>query len=666
MLKHARILIMLTCIFLLYGSMSLRAEDDAGQSGVMFNFDNVDIQTVIMSVAKITGKNFIVDPSIKGKVTIVSSSPMSSRDIYKTFLQILDVHNYSAVDSGEFISIVPNNRAVEYAEPAPAKEGRSPADSNFITRIYQLQYADAEKIVPVIKPLMSQKSYIAANSEGNSVIISDNRDSIVRLVDIIASIDRNNATTFEVIPLNHAEAREIVSMIEGVAPGTKKGGDLGNQTRIIADERTNSILLSGDAARVAWAKNLIERLDSPVEEAATTQVVFLRHAVAKDLVPILKGVDPGEAAQGGHQRDGGIRSNASVQADEATNSLIISASSTAMKSILSIIEQLDIRRGQVMIEAVVAEVSLGKSADLGIQFRSTTSGNTSGVIGGTDFSSGQRPTGGINNVSINPLAGLASGLNIGYFDGTTTILGTEILNLGVLVSALQSNADTNILSTPTIMTLDNQEAEISVGENVPFATGSYTSANNNNPENPFTTYERKDVGVKLKIKPKINEGNTIRLEISQEVSKIIQDSSGATPGLQRTDSRMISTTVNVEDGKIIVLGGLISDNVEKNVLKIPIIGNLPLIGTLFSYTYSKHEKKNLMVFIHPIIIREEEKSQAVTMEKYEYMRNAQEEFNQGGISLMPDEIPPILPELNREETSLQGGAPQPGASDDAR
>lgn len=640
-------------VCLLFLSFPLLSQGEEQPESMVFNFHDVDLRTVIKSVARLTGKNFIIDPGVKGKATILSTQPMSQAEVYSVFLDILKLHDYSAIQNGDVISIVPYDQAKQNSRSVRVEDDLKPVAANFITRIHQLDHVQAHKLVPILKPLLNPKSYIAAHMDSNSIIISDDSGNVDRLLKIVRFIDQGKSTGIEMIAMRHADSQEVAKLISEVEnEGVKKGSPPPEgKIRVTADSRTNSILLGGAASQIKRIKELIFRLDVPVtSDGESTRVVFLRHALAKDMVPILTGMKdfdkmsaPVPASKAPHSTTREVL----IQADEANNALIIMAPPALMRSLLSVIDQLDIRRAQVLIEAVVVEVSEGRSEDFGVQLQ--TVATDSGVIGGTSFSSSQRP-GSIVGAAVDPLSALLPGFNLGFFDGTATILGTEILNIGALVSALSSNANTNILSTPSLMTLDNEEAEIIVGENVPFATGSYTSTGSTNPENPFTTYERKDVGVKLKIRPQINEGGTIRLEISQEVSKIIN--STATAGLQSTDSRSISTVINVDDGEIVVMGGLISDDVQENVLKVPLLGDLPLFGQMFRYNYSKHEKKNLMIFIHPVIVRESATSRRVTGERYRMMQERQRQFNERGIPLMPGEQAPELPD--RPEMSNEG------------
>jgi len=652
-----RALLLVLGVALLLGSgPQCQAQEAVEAKGAVFNFNNVDIRSVIKSVALLTKKNFIIDPAVHGKVTIISSKPMADEEIYDIFLSILRVYNYTAIPSGQLVKIVPIDRA-KTSMPAdddhPSSQGAA-----LVTRIYQLEHIQAMQLVPILKPLMNPKGYLATHAESNSIIFIDSADNIKRLLKIIADIDQQKAANIEIVPLRYADARNIINVLKDLEPKSVKGRNMAPALKMIADERTNSILLSGAERLITRTKEMIAHLDTQVESEGSTQVVFLRHAKAEGLVPILSGIPT-------HKEDGGQRNprmpkvkrrDVIVQADPETNALIITAPPAAMKTMLSVVRKLDIRRGQVLIEAVVAEVSTGKSDDLGVQWRATTDTSGSGLIGSTDFSTNERPNGGINQVAADPLKALSSGLNVGFFDGTTNILGQEIVNIGALVSALSTNSDTNILSTPSLVTLDNQEAEIVVGENLPFATGSFTSASNGNPDNPFTTFERKDVGIKLKIKPQINEGNTVRLDISQEVSKVIP--SAVDTGLQSTDTRSIKTTIVVDDEKMIVLGGLISDDIQDSVFKVPLLGDIPFLGSLFKYTSSKHEKKNLMVFIRPRIIRDVAASDRVTLDKYRYIRQQQESFTPHGPVFLGDVHGPVLPDIDlTQDNTLKSDDP---------
>ncbi|MFO7760674.1 MAG: type II secretion system secretin GspD [Desulfobia sp.] len=607
---------------------------------VSFNFRDADIRSVIKSVAKFTGKTIVIDPKVKGKVDIVSSQPMEAKKAYDVFLSILQVHHYTAIEAGNVLKIVPYHEAKQdmAAEDYSEQIDDLPTDS-VVTRIYKLEHVSANNMVKILKPLVTKHSYLSANQESNSIIISDRAGNVKRLLRIIKQLDQEITGEIEVIRLEHADAREIVAVIDDLESRRKTTGE---QLRMAADTRTNSILLSGDEQHLLRAKALVSHLDNPVANQGRTQVIFLRHAKAEDLVPILRGLELPDDQKSDRVTSAKKRSDISIGTHENTNALIITAPPTAMHSFQVIIRELDIRRTQLMVKAVIAEVSTDKGAELGVQWSSTDTveSGESGVIGGTTFSGTNPGIYQFNEDQAGAALSSMSGLNLGYFDGTTTILGTEILNLGALISALSTDSDTNILSTPSLVTLDNQEAEIVVGQNVPYITGSYTTDSSDSSVNPFQTIEREDVGLKLKIKPQINEGNIIQLDIEQEVSNIESyRDEGPT-----TNTRSITTSVVVENGKILVLGGLISDELQESVQKVPLLGDIPLLGQLFRYTSSQQQKRNLMVFLQPIILRDSSMSSKISMNKYDAIRNLQLDRAAKGIPLMPDARQPVLPE----------------------
>ena len=649
--------VMFTLCFLLIGSQGVLAEQTADEKPLTFNFNDVDVRTVIRSIAKVTGRNFVIDPKVKGKITIISSQPMTDKDMYGAFLSALQVEGYAAIEVDGVTKIIPETEAKSqmsstYVDKSPGR----PGDRN-ITSIYKLQYIEAEKLVAILRPLVPPQSYIAAHGDSNTLIIADRAGNIERLLKIIRRIDRSGSAELEVIPLEYASASDVVTVIQGLWGDIKTKGPTDSRLKLIADERTNSILLSGEESEMLRAKTLIAHLDAPVELEGSTQVVFLRYAKAKDLVPILQGVEDDAKTKTPGRPVNVKQGEVSIQADENTNALIITAPPAAMKTLQAVIKKLDIQRVQVIIEAIIAEVSMGKGAELGVQWRSTDDfSSDKGVIGGTNFPAAGAGINSLTSDNVSALGGL-TGLNIGYIDGTITIPGTdvELLNIGTLITALRTDGDTNILSTPSLVTLDNEEAEIVVGQNVPFATGSYTSTGSGStPENPFTTYQREDVGIKLKVTPQINEGNTIRLDIEQEVSNLVATSTdAAAAGLQTTATRAIKTSVMVEDGRILVLGGLITDDVQETVQKVPILGSIPLLGWLFRYNKTTHNKQNLMVFLRPTILKDAGRSNRITFDKYDYMRRLQKDYNEKGINMMPSDNGPVLPEYQGDHTEPQ-------------
>jgi general secretion pathway protein D len=638
------------------------------------NFKDADIESVIKSVAMITGKTFVVDPQVKGKVTIVSSEALPAKEVYAVFLSILQVHDFAAVEAGNVIKIIPVAKAKQDLVITDNKDIALPED-RIVTRVHKLQHLQADKLVPVLRPLLNTRAgqmTAVAVKEGNSLIITDQAGQVERLLRIIKRLDQDTAGKIEVVRLEHANAQEMVTVLVGLMVGT--GNVAPEQLRMAADSRTNSILLAGDQVHLLRAKSLIIHLDTPLQRDGDTQVIFLRYAKAKDLVPILGGIDLPEAASGAAGASGGApggaprraaglgqRADISIQADEGTNALIITGSPAVVQAMQSVVRQLDIRRVQLMIEAVIVEVSTRKGAELGVQWFSADAVNNKGIVGGTNFPPPRSPLG-INQLlvpneqSIAQLANL-SGFSLGFFGGgTTKILGTEIFNLGALVNALATDSDTNILSTPSLVTMDNQEAEIVVGQNVPFITGSFTNAGSTGSTavNPFQTIERQDVGLKLKVKPQINEGNVIRLDIRQEVSSIADLAHPAGPV---TNTRTITTSVMVEDGRVLVLGGLISDDVQEGISKVPVLGSIPLLGALFRHTTTSREKRNLMVFLRPLILRDQDVSRQLTFDKYDLIRGEQLYRDKKGIPLLPGERHPLLLEFE-EYDQPEGEKPE--------
>jgi general secretion pathway protein D len=622
------------------------------------NLKDADIQALIATVSEITGKNFIVGPNVQGKVTVVSAEPMLPNEIYDVFLAVLRVHGYAAVASGSMVKIVPE--AMAQQDGSAGLDGRrAHADDELVTRIVPVRHVSATELVPILRPLMPQGGQLIAHAASNALVISDRAGNVRRLVSIIERIDTASDNRVEVIPLAHASAAEVARTLSLLAdePVAKAAGDA---PQVIADARTNSLLLSGPASGRLRLRALIAHLDTPLDNGGDTQVIFLSYASAKDLVPILEGIAStltgiapptatgGTAGAGA----GGNASPATIQAHEETNSLIISAPPAIYRSLAGVVRQLDVRRAQVLIEAVIAEVTDSTASELGIQwFTAPQTGLDEigqGLIGGTNFG-GPNGTSGLLGLAANPLA-VGGGLTLGYVDGSIKIPGTdqEILNLGAVIRALKGDGTTNILSTPSILTLDNQEAEIKVAQEVPFLTGSYTNTSSTGTSgavtNPFQTIERKDVGLILKVTPHINEGDSVRLDIHQEVSSLAPPVSGAVDLI--TNKRELTTSVLIADGSLLVLGGLIDNNVSDSVQKVPGLGDIPLLGNLFRYRSNSNQKRDLMVFLHPRILRDAATEASVSSEKYNYMRTEQLQMKQDRALITPRAERPLLPEMH--------------------
>ena len=604
----------------------------------------------------------MVDPRVKARVTVISAQPLSADELYETFLSVLQVHGYSAIPGKDLVKIVPDVNAKQ--GPVPNYDGT--ASDQLVTQVIKVENVPAAQLVPILRPLVPQQGHLAAYAATNTLVVTDRASNIKRLISIISGIDRPDNEEVEIVRLNHASASEVIRILGSLQSRAGQAATSNGTVRFAADERTNSILLSGESNARERTRVLIKNLDTPVESGGNTRVVYLRYANAVDLLAILTGVSAGQAQIGtSDSGDGGSTGNATpaaptvnangvvvpqaptasivrrnntqessqpnidIQADEDTNALIITAPPDEMRSILAVIEQLDIRRAQVLVEAIIAELSQNNSQSLGVNFAVDGSDNNR-PIGVTNLGGATAALGA--TIASNG-ASLSNGLSLalGRF-------GSGGVDFGVLLSAIASDSDNNILSTPTLVTMDNQEAEIIVGQNVPFVTGTQLSASNNN---PFQTIERQDVGVSLRVRPQINEGNNIRMEIEQEVSDVSSTSvTGATD--ITTNTRSISTTVLVEDRQTLVLGGLIDDQINDTREKVPLLGDIPLLGNLFRFRTTSKSKRNLMVFLHPTILRDIETADYYSRSKYDDVRSSQlglydsNDFNRSA---------PVLPDL---------------------
>jgi general secretion pathway protein D len=623
------------------------------------NLKDADIQALIATVSEITGKNFIVGPNVEGKVTVVSAKPMKPDEIYDVFLSVLHVHGFAAVPSGSMIKILPE--ALAQTEATTAEVPRAP--DALVTQIVPVKHVSAAELVPILRPLMPQGGQILAHAASNSLIVSDRAANVQRLVGIIQRIDTSSDAEVEVIPLTHANAAEIARTLTLLADD--KSAPPGEAERIFADTRTNSVLISGAKAGRLRLRALVAHLDSPIDNGGDTQVIFLRYASAKDLVPILEGIAatltgiaPPTAAKGGGAAAGA--SPATIQAHEQNNALIISAPPAIFRSLAAVVRQLDVRRAQVLIEAVVAEVADQTASEIGVQWQLPFKKNADGsirdsVIGGTNFN-GTNPGNNIISAAQNPL-GVGNGFNLGYINGTITVGRNTIFQLGALVTALEGDGKSNVLSTPSVLTLDNQEAEIKVAQEVPFLTGQYTTnalgsqttttvggSSTTGVTNPFQTIERKDVGLVLKVTPHINEGDAVRLDLHQEVSNLLPPVQGAVDLV--TNKRELTTSVLVADNALLVLGGLLDTQAKDNVQKVPVLGDIPLLGNLFRYRTNDRTKTDLMVFLHPRILRDAATEAAVSSEKYNFMRTEQLQMREESWPITPSEQRPLLPDVH--------------------
>lgn len=609
---------------------------------ITLNLKDADINAVINTVSEVTGKNFIVDPRVKGRVNIISSRPMDKAEIYQVFLSILDVHGFAAVPSGKIIKILPNASAKQGALPVATDEDPGTGDE-LVTRVIELANVSAAQLVPILRPLVPQQGHLAAYPQSNILIVSDSAANIKRLVKIIEKIDTPSSDDVEIITLQHASATDVVRILSSLAKDNKS-----NQAEeapvLIADERTNSVLIGGGHSGRLRLRTIISHLDTPLESVGNTRVVYLHYAQAKDLVSLLTGVSESVSKQDGKAVKSPNRDDTvNIQADETTNSLVITAPPSMFRTLEAVIKQLDVRRAQVEVETIIAEVSEDTAAELGIQWAVDGSVSGKGPVGLTNFGSAAGT--GLVAIGGGAAAGNFSSLNQ---DGLTLGFGlfnSSKMNFAALVRALKGDGTTNILSTPTLVTMDNEEAEIVVGQTVPFVTGSFTSTSGSaTPTNPFQTIKRENVGITLKIKPQINEGDAVKLDIEQSVDSLGANVTGAADLV--TNTRSIKTAVIVNDGQTMVLGGLIDDNVAETTQKVPLLGDIPLLGWLFKYKSTTNKKQNLMVFMRPTIIRDRTTATDVTRSKYTLLRDQQLVARDKGLLFIPNENAPLLPPID--------------------
>jgi general secretion pathway protein D len=608
---------------------------------VTLNFKDADIGAVITSVSEMTGKNFIVDPRVKGRITVVSSHPMSREETYHVFLAILQVHGFAAVPTeAGIIKIIPDAAAKQDSTPvlADANSGRG---DEIATRVIQVENVSAAQLVPILRPLVPQQGHLAAYPPTNVLVISDRAANIERLVQIIQGIDRASNEEVDVVALRHASASEVVRTLTALEQrGAKAAEPVTESIQLVADERTNSILMSGGRAARMRLHALIAQLDTPLESGGNTHVVYLRYAQAADLVPVLKGV--GASADAEAQAQSTKASSFDVQADPSTNALIITAPPDILRTLRSVIAQLDIRRAQVLVEAIIAEMATDRASELGVQWVIDGTPGSHGPVAVTNFGPPGSSIGSIAAAAASrdprAVAGLPAGLTLGVGR-----FNHPSFNFAALIRALASDAASNILSTPSLVTMDNEEAEIVVGQNVPFVTGQFTSSGTTTSAvHPFQTIQRQDVGLTLRVRPQINEGSAIRLDIEQEVSSIAASVTGAADII--TNRRSIRTSVLIESGQVLVLGGLIDDNLHETEQRVPGLGSLPLLGGLFRYNKTTKLKRNLMVFMHPVILRDEHAAAIHSRSKYDFIRAEQLERAQRPTQLIPDAQVPVLPD----------------------
>ena len=622
---------------------SLPGIASAQQAAITPNYRNVDIGTVIEAVSAVTGKNFIVDPRVKASVTMVSNTALSSEAFYEAFLSILQVYGYVALPAGDVIKILPDANARSMPALDLTNISGTGGDE-IVTQVVSVKNVQAAQLVPILRPLIPQYGHMAAHPASNMLIISDRSANVKRMVRIIQRIDSAGDDDVQVLTLEHASAGEVVRVLTSLLQAS---GPESAQINMVADERTNSVLVSGDRSARLKLQSLIAHLDTPLEDVGNTRVRYLRYSNAVELATKLTEQVTGaarSASTSGPGAPAATRQNDSgiiIWAEEETNALVITAPPKPMRTLMAIIDKLDIQRAQVSVEAILVAMQFDKAAELGVTW---AIGNEDAGAMATRFSNTAPGVVDLLAASTGDNAGaaigaLGSGVTLGL--GNITDSGT---NFAVLLKALSSDSDSNIISTPSVITLDNEEAEIRVAQEVPFRTGQFTNTGGTaGLVNPFTTIERKDVGIVLKITPQINEGDMVMLKIDQEASDIAQSVEGASDLI--TNKRSIHTSVLVQDGGIVVLGGLTQNTLTETEQRVPILGSIPLVGELFRSRTTSNNKNNLMVFIHPTILRDARQYATETDAKYRMIRSLQAEQPKD-ISLMPNQQRPTLPDLD--------------------
>jgi general secretion pathway protein D len=690
---------------------------NSGNDSVTLNFKDADIDSVIGAFGHLLDRTFVIDPRVRGKMTLETPRPVTRAQAYQLLQSQLRSQGFAVVETGTLTKVVPEADAKLQSSPVTAGRAPAAAGDQIVTQIFRLSHESASNLVPVLRPLISPNNTIVAYPNNNSLVVTDYAANLQRVARIIATLDSPSTSGIEVVPIEHAVAADIAMAVarmvdDGARASAGAQVDAGQRVVVMADPRINAVMIrTNSPAKMSLVRSLIVRLDQPSVQPGNVNVVFLRNAEAVKLAETLRGVLGGGAGSGlGSQFGGsgtsalaggttgtsatttgtqtGAQSGASaplqqssaqsvtvqaagaiIAADPSTNSLIITAPEPVYRNLRAVIDRLDTRRAQVFIESLIVEISAERAAELGIQwqFLSAPEGSTR-LLGGTNLPA--RGSGGnILDATAN-IGSVGQGLNLGVVRGTTTIPGIgTVLNLSVLARALETTASANILATPNLLTLDNEEARIIIGQNVPFVTGQFTATGASGAVNPFQTIERQDVGTTLRVKPQVSESGTVRMQIFQEVSSV--QSTALAAGIV-TNRRAIESNVLVDDGQIVVLGGLIEERVEGGDQKVPGLGDLPVMGQLFRYDNRKRVKTNLLVFLRPVIMRNSDAAYAVTADRYEYMRVlrgdatlpehwALPNFQPSPLPAFPD-VPPRLPRSGGEGSGAPAGPAGPPAA----
>lgn len=638
-----------------FAQVEAQPVDAQGETRWAVNFNDTDIQEVIKSIAGLTGKTFIIDPKVRGPIKVINTKPLNAKELYELFLASLDVHGFTAVESGNIVRIVMNRDARNLA--IPTENNVTNKDDLYITQVIPLKNTSAAKILAALRPLVPQYGHLTTYEPSNALIITDTRANVARMNELVVQLDKIGVTHTDVIPLRYANSADVVAMLTQLEKPDPNRGMTTSPPVIVADKRTNAVVISGDDLTRQRLKLLIDDLDRPQSKNSNVRVIYLKYAKAEDVAKALSGMmqslGQGKPAEGAPAN----ATPPAVQADEATNSVLITADVDTMDTMLSIIDSLDIRRAQVLIEAIIVEIKGNNSKEIGIEWM--YQGGDQGFGGFTSGGTLAKVAGPALNILENPedttaLGALAGGINsVGSPVFGVGRLGGKIDFLAVL-KLLQTTESSNILSTPSLLTTDNSEASILVGEQVPFVTGSYSGVNsggttgvNNSFASPFNTVNREDVGIKLQVTPHINEGDSLVLDIEQEISSVI-GSTQSSPNGPTTSKREIKTQILAGDGQTVVLGGLIQDEVNKGDQRVPVLGSIPVLGHLFRSQSATKRKTNLLIFLKSTIIRTDAVLTGATAEKYQTIRDQQVEFQRSrGILTRKSEVP-VLPEWDEQ------------------
>jgi general secretion pathway protein D len=652
----------LACIGLGSVGLSSSAWAQSKNEPITLNFANAPIEEVARTMAVISGRNVVVDPRVKGSVNLQSDKPMAPHLALDQFAAALRLQGYALIESGGLYKILPEADAKLQSATVSAGSAPSRGGANqIVTQIFKLNHESANNLVPVLRPLISPNNTINVNPGSNSIIITDYADNLSRLSQIIASLDVSNASDVEVITLKHAVASDLVPLLTrltegGAAAGAGAASPEASRLALLSDPRSNTIIVrASNPARLALVKQLVDKLDQPNAQASgNIHVVYLKNADATKLAATLRaamsnsggtassGTTAAAAATATSAGSAAATTGGQIQADVSTNSLVITATEPQYRQLRAVIDKLDQRRAQVFVESLIAEVSADKAAEFGIQWQGALGKNGQNNVGllGTNFTVGganiiSLATGGASGTTLP-----SSGLNFGVAHQTN-----GVYVLGFLARFLEGQGDSNVLSTPNLLTLDNEEAKIVIGQNVPFVTGQYTSNNTSGSTvNPFQTIERKDVGLTLRVKPQIAENGTIKMQIFQEISSVDKASVSSATGLI-TNKRSIESQVLVEDGGIVVLGGLLEDNYGGNQEKVPGLGDVPLFGNLFKSETRSRSRRNLMLFLRPVVVRDAMSSNDLSLNRYEQMRQGQQAAQPKDSAVLRVNEAPVLPSL---------------------